>query len=658
MGDLVGVSVAELVAVLKRKQARLPFEIGAFVALESCEALLAGPAVVGPDDVRVGADGSVSVFAPPNSASNDAAARAVVSVLAHLLVAAGGGIPPALMQLVEHGPADGHWELGRLRDELEAVLVPLNRTASRRVLSRMLREAGREGLDAFEDKPSATDLDAELDALIDADALTINVAPKGGAAASPKAPVAKGLPPVRRPAKGAPLPKGAFGELPTRRSTRMGIGDLDFGEASVGARTAPRAGRPASSPPLPAAPAIPAGRSLPSSRPPPLPAAPRSDPPPPPPPRARPDRGTPSDIDGLLGALGPVPTSRAVPPPPGGPSPASSPPRSRPPGLAPPASALPPPSDPPTADFGRSGRGRGHSEIPPPAPPQQPPAPRPADHGARPLWIAEGAGEADGPSPMRGRDLDVSGLEELDEMPRGKKRGLLWIPVFVALTAALVALIFVLRPDAWARLMGEAPPEQILADQQRLASDAERVRIAQEHRQRFGQLSVRASPANAQILLFIGRGPATAENLPSGRAHEFVAIAEGRAPTRVVVPPDAEWTSGDESLGYEVAMQTGDAEMAFESLDLGETRLPRDVGEDGPLGTIRVVTSPPGAKVYQVVGFSSANIADLRTDQPQELLVFLPGHRPSRAIVGPSDWQGGDGDRHAEVDVILEPLPE
>jgi len=169
VADLLGVTVEELVTILRRKKARVPFEIGAFVALEACEAMMKGPARIGVKDVRIGDDGAVSVFAPPNSASNADAAKSVVRVLAHLLVAAGPGVPPVLLELVERGPADGRWDLTRLRDELEASLVPLNRQAARRVLSRMLREAARDGeirKSSLPPPPQEDDVDAALDGLL------------------------------------------------------------------------------------------------------------------------------------------------------------------------------------------------------------------------------------------------------------------------------------------------------------------------------------------------------------------------------------------------------------------------------------------------------------------------------------------------------------
>src|SRR5687768_11841716 len=120
MNDLLGVSIDDLVTSLKSRRLRIPSEIGAFVALETCEALEGGPAAIRGSDVRIADDGTVSVIAAPNSATPEEAARAVTSILASLLVAAGTGVPPVLISLIEHGPETGPHALERLREELES----------------------------------------------------------------------------------------------------------------------------------------------------------------------------------------------------------------------------------------------------------------------------------------------------------------------------------------------------------------------------------------------------------------------------------------------------------------------------------------------------------------------------------------------------------
>ena len=69
MSELLGTTIEELIATMKERRVRIPSEIGAFIALEVCEALAHGPAAVRPADVRIAEDGTIGVFAPPGSAT-------------------------------------------------------------------------------------------------------------------------------------------------------------------------------------------------------------------------------------------------------------------------------------------------------------------------------------------------------------------------------------------------------------------------------------------------------------------------------------------------------------------------------------------------------------------------------------------------------------
>lgn len=180
--------------------------------------------------------------------------------------------------------------------------------------------------------------------------------------------------------------------------------------------------------------------------------------------------------------------------------------------------------------------------------------------------------------------------------------------------------------------------------------------MMEAHRNKFGDLVVDADPDDAQVLLFVGRGPAVAENLPIGIAHEFVAIADGKRPTRAVVPKSADWSETDDGARYELAMQAGDEAMSFEELRVGDSKLPRDVGSgQGKLGSVRVITNPPGARVYLLIGFgANVRVSDLPTDQAHELLVVNDEHEPERLMVGPSDWKSGPEGPMAKVEVELE----
>ena len=180
---------------------------------------------------------------------------------------------------------------------------------------------------------------------------------------------------------------------------------------------------------------------------------------------------------------------------------------------------------------------------------------------------------------------------------------------------------------------------------------------AQQDDVRLGTLNIRTTPDEAQVLMFVGRGPAIARQLPTGMAYELVAIAEGRAPSRAVVPADASWESTFDGPRYELAMQVSEEPMPVDALVLGATRLlPDQLGvPSDELGTIRVVTNPPGAKVYLLVGFTpNATVSNLRIDEPIEFLVFREGYVLERMTVAPNDWTVDERGRSvAAIDVEL-----
>lgn len=250
---------------------------------------------------------------------------------------------------------------------------------------------------------------------------------------------------------------------------------------------------------------------------------------------------------------------------------------------------------------------------------------------------------------------DRLSLDGFDDAPKRGTGPLLAIVALLALFAALVGGVYVFRPDLIDRLRGAPDPAEAaaarLAEERRLAQAELDARAAA----RFGDLLVRSTPDRTQVLLYIGRGPAVANDLPIGVAHEFVVLADGKASARAVVAPDADWETTPDGKRYELAMQAGDEDVAFDALDLGATKLPRDVGTPGTeLGRVRVITAPRGAKVYQLIGFTpDVRITDLRTDAAVELLLFAEGYVPQRVVVGPSDWRDVGGERVAEVTATL-----
>lgn len=585
MNDLLGVTVEDLVASLKARRIRIPSEIGAFVALETCEALIRGPAVVGTGDVRIGEDGTVSVFAPPHSASAEDAARSVVHVLASLLVAAGTGVPEVLIEIVENGPSRGPAALERLRDDLESSLVPLNRAAARRVLSRMIREAERAAIraDALLDEIPEEKLDEALDDLLGAP----SAQPIGRGAITTGDPELD-APPADPPADPVHEDLSAPFADPhrLRRATPAGAGAADEPTPKL-------------SPQL-----------LSDLR-----------------------RGRTEDVASDV-AEAPQTARRDVQRSGGAP-----------PGPGPEREAEPDRES--QAEGDRDPRARARE------------AARTQDAESAPPVRERDAQ----PDPARKR-MDPSArsrgaLEQLEtENLPPRSGGLFWVFAFVVVGLFTVAGVAVLRPDLVDRALGREPLPQPTPAR---PSDAERETALDAHRGRFGTLTVRSTPDRAQVLLFVGRGPATATHLPTGMAYEFVAIADGRAPSRAVVPADAQWESTPAGPRYELAIQTGELPMEPTELALGETRLTRDVlgAPSGTLGSVRVVTTPPGAKVYLLVGFTpEVRVQNVRTDEAVEFLVYRQGYRVERVVIGPSDWATDEeGRRTAEISVTLTPTP-
>ena len=73
---------------------------------------------------------------------------------------------------------------------------------------------------------------------------------------------------------------------------------------------------------------------------------------------------------------------------------------------------------------------------------------------------------------------------------------------------------------------------------------------------------------------------------------------------------------------------------------------------DHGTGEVRVVTNPPGARVYLAEGRAGADgtvkLPGQPVDEGVELLILAPGYEPERRVVGPSDWErAAEGDAGA-----------
>jgi hypothetical protein len=545
------VGVGELVDELEQRGDRLPFEIGAFVALEACEGLLNESVKLEPDDVRVTLEGSVVVADSAASAEPDEAARSLVSVLARLLVAAGPGVPPYLLQLVKDSTTgQTHQGLRDLHDAIEASLIPINRGASRRVLARLVRESDRPPA------PEATqvdphELDAELDELLRDPSLR-----------TPDDPVTERI----------RIPRGVRDELDGGGDARVSA------EAEARTDTGPE--------------------SL-KSFPPPAPDAQLETVPVPPSEPAR------------RGASAPIPDLR---------SPAAAAIAERPRQIPEPITATIRKWQPQEDDA----RARASE-----------PASMPASKPAR--VSAPAQAPAMESIPPQEQPYNRASLPQ-QPSKRGGGWGI-WL-VVAALGLGAYALHATGTLDA---VLKPAPPPPTASA--------------------GGTIDVTVTPTDAQIFLFMGRGPAVAEGATVGVAHEFIVFDEGLVPSRASVRKGATWATTDDGPLYELAVQAQPASAAAgsgESTDLGAPQTEPAESSAGVAGTIRVITNPPGAKVYRFVGVGpTVQIPVSSIHEGQEVLVYRPGHETRRSVIGPSDWEqaAGADSYDATMSVQLPALP-
>ena len=550
------VGVGELVEELEQRGARLPFEIGAFVALEACEGLLQESVKLEPDDVRVTLEGSVVVAGSAASAAPDEAARSLVSVLARLLVAAGPGVPPYLLELVKESMTGQTTRgLRDLHDAIEASLIPINRGASRRVLARLVRESDRPP--AHDDSQvDPHELDAELDELLrDPGVRTLEPTQRQLPLEKPEEPVTERI----------LVPRGVRGDAGTDSGTDPSPKSFPPPIADHQPETVPvPPSEPAwrgASVPLPdlGAPAAAAVAKAPRQIPEPITATIR---------KWQAEEEEPAPAPAPASATASVPVSATVP--------------VTETGLETPTEAV----------FG-AGSVSGSESIPTP--------PRQSHPSATP------------PQPYERPSLP---------QPPPRRRGGWGIWLLAAgLGLGAYALHATGTLDA---LMQPSTPTPVSVS--------------------GGTIDVTVTPPDAQIFQFIGRGPAVAEALPVGSAHEFIVFDQGLRPSRAIVQQGAAWAVTDSGPLYELAVQAQPAEASAAPTDLGVPQAASSPSDEGPTGTIRVITNPPAAKVYRFVGIGpTTQIRVASIQEGQEVLVYRPGHETRRAVIGPSDWQRGPG---------------
>jgi hypothetical protein len=130
-------------------------------------------------------------------------------------------------------------------------------------------------------------------------------------------------------------------------------------------------------------------------------------------------------------------------------------------------------------------------------------------------------------------------------------------------------------------------------------------------------------PGGSEVLIRSGVAPVDVERVPSGARLEFVALVDGYAPRRGIVPQGAEWDAVGGKPRFELPIQLEKSRAKSGALDAWPPAEPGTVvGGQGAPGTVHVVTSPRGAEVWMVAGGApEAKLEALACGTGLELLV-------------------------------------
>jgi hypothetical protein len=132
------VTLDEVFTVVATKRVPLAPELAGYLVLELAEHADPGGGDIDPKSVFVGEEGTVALVKPKREGGGDPEAS-IRAALARLLDASGSQTP-ALAVASKRKSGSG---LAALAEELEAALIPVNRSAARRALARLAREVKR-----------------------------------------------------------------------------------------------------------------------------------------------------------------------------------------------------------------------------------------------------------------------------------------------------------------------------------------------------------------------------------------------------------------------------------------------------------------------------------------------------------------------------------
>jgi len=146
----MSVTLLEVMAAAQARRAPLVAELAGYLVLGAADQSAGAPRRMRAADVVLAEDGSVRVVGAGNACASDAAEESLRSLLGALMQVASSATP-ALFRSTQRSPGAG---VDALIGELETALIPVNRAAARRALSRLHRETARALESGYVDVPA------------------------------------------------------------------------------------------------------------------------------------------------------------------------------------------------------------------------------------------------------------------------------------------------------------------------------------------------------------------------------------------------------------------------------------------------------------------------------------------------------------------------
>ncbi|HMI83210.1 MAG TPA: hypothetical protein VK550_03900 [Polyangiaceae bacterium] len=202
------------------------------------------------------------------------------------------------------------------------------------------------------------------------------------------------------------------------------------------------------------------------------------------------------------------------------------------------------------------------------------------------------------PPPRASASVARDPLRDHPDAPMAKRGGLYAIVAVVTVAALGGVALLRFEPGF---LSGRTPT--VVEGERRTAAEAASARPLHAAQVCRATLLVTDVPSGAEVLVRSGLAPVDVERVPSGARLEFVALAEGYAPRRGVVPQGAPWDAPSGRPRFELPIQLEKSRSKAGVVDPWPSAEPGTVvGGQGAPGTVHVVTSPRGAEVWMVAG--------------------------------------------------------